>query len=241
MRAILVIGLTLVGALHSLAAPLPAQSLSDRLKKKAKDAQAKVERRAEAKVDQSIDKGIDKLGECLFTDAACIKKAKANGKQVTLKDDQGHVVDATGKQLPAPTAAVADAETPVTVAAGGVQLYDALLADGRVATPGIFFETGSDRLKPESGATLKLIGDMLQEHADLKLMIEGHTDNVESATANMTLSEKRAAAVRAYLVVTLGIDEARLQSSGLGDTKPAVPNTTNEGRQQNRRIELVKM
>jgi outer membrane protein OmpA-like peptidoglycan-associated protein len=240
MSAKLVIGLTLVGALLSLAAPLPAQSLGDRLKQKAKDAQAKVERRAEGKVDQSIERGIDKLGECLFTDAVCIKKAKANGKQVTLKDDQGNVVDAKGKQLPAPKTAEADAETPATTA-GGSQLYDALLADGRVATQGIFFDTGTDRLEPESGATLKLIGDMLREHADLTLMIEGHTDNVGSATSNKTLSEKQAAAVKAYLVDTLGIEAARLQSSGLGDTKPAVPNTTNEGRQQNRRVELVKM
>ena len=128
----------------------------------------------------------------------------------------------------------------IVVAAGGSGLYDALQSDGRVATQGILFDTGSDRIRPESGGTLKLIGDMLKEHADLKLLIEGHTDNVGAAAANKTLSDKRAAAVKAYLSATFGIDAARLSSSGLGDAKPAAPNTTAEGRQQNRRVELVK-
>jgi outer membrane protein OmpA-like peptidoglycan-associated protein len=129
----------------------------------------------------------------------------------------------------------------IVVAGGGQQLYDALLADGRVATQGILFDTGSDRIRLESGPTLKTIGDMLKEHADLKLMIEGHTDNVGSAASNKALSEKRAASVRQYLVTNFGVDAARLASSGFGDTKPAAPNTTAEGRQQNRRVELVKM
>jgi OOP family OmpA-OmpF porin len=136
-------------------------------------------------------------------------------------------------------------ESPVmiggfTVAAGGRGLYDALLADGRVATQGILFDTGSDRIRAESGPTLKQIGDMLTEHAELKLLIEGHTDNVGAAASNLSLSDKRAAAVKAYLVGTYRIDAARLTTKGFGDTKPAAPNTTGEGRQQNRRVELVK-
>ncbi len=129
----------------------------------------------------------------------------------------------------------------IVVASGGTGMYDALLAAGRVATQGIFFDTGSDRIRPESGGTLKMIGDMLKEHTDLKLMIEGHTDNVGTPASNKTLSEKRAAAVKAYLTSNFGVDGARLSSSGLGDSKPATPNTTSEGRQQNRRVELVKM
>ena len=86
-----------------------------------------------------------------------------------------------------------------------------------------------------------MIGDMLKQHADLKLTIEGHTDNTGAAAANKTLSDKRAAAVKAYLTSSFGIDAKRLGSAGMGDTKPAAPNTTQEGRQQNRRVELVKM
>lgn len=128
----------------------------------------------------------------------------------------------------------------IRVAAGGKKLYDALAASGRVATQGILFDTGSDRIRPESTPTLKEIGAMLTEHADLRLVIEGHTDDVGDAKANEALSAKRAAAVRQYLMDKHGIDGDRLAAKGLGASKPAVPNTTAEGRQQNRRVELVK-
>jgi outer membrane protein OmpA-like peptidoglycan-associated protein len=137
-------------------------------------------------------------------------------------------------------------ETPVflgnfSVMAGGKKLYDALTESGRVATQGIYFDTGSDRIRPESTPTLKEIGAMLSEHPDLRLTIEGHTDNVGNSVSNQELSQRRAAAVKAYLVAKHGIDSSRLSSAGLGDKKPAAPNTTPEGRQQNRRVELVKM
>ena len=139
-----------------------------------------------------------------------------------------------------------DDDTPafvrnIRVAAGGKDLYDALNEKGRVATQGIFFDTGSDRIRPESAPTLKQISEMLKAHADLKLTIEGHTDNVGDDAANQSLSEKRAAAVKAHLVSTYGIDAGRLESKGLGESKPSASNDSAEGRQQNRRVELVKM
>ena len=82
---------------------------------------------------------------------------------------------------------------------------------------------------------------MLKEHPELKLMIEGHTDDVGAAASNQSLSEKRAEAVRQYLVDTYGIDKARLQAKGFGASKPTTGNDTPEGRQQNRRVELVKI
>lgn len=120
-------------------------------------------------------------------------------------------------------------------------LYEALLATGRVATQGILFDTGSDRLRPESTPTLKEIGTMLQKYADLRLLIEGHTDNVGDDASNQTLSERRAAAVMRYLIETFQIDPSRLESRGFGETRPIGTNDTPEGRQNNRRVELVKL
>lgn len=126
------------------------------------------------------------------------------------------------------------------IMAGGKKLYDAIAAEGRVATQGILFDTNSDRIRPESTPTLKEIVAMLNEHPELRLAIEGHTDNAGQDASNQALSEKRAAAVKAHLVAE-GIDASRLESKGLGAAQPAAPNTTPEGRQQNRRVELVKL
>lgn len=126
------------------------------------------------------------------------------------------------------------------VAAGGTSMYDAIAAEGRVATQGIYFTTGSDVIRPESTPTLKAIAAMLTEHADLQLMIEGHTDNTGSASVNQTLSEQRAAAVKAALVEHFSVEAARLATAGFGASKPAAGNDTPEGRQSNRRVELVR-
>ena len=129
----------------------------------------------------------------------------------------------------------------ISVNAGGKKLYDALMASGRVATQGIFFDVNSDRIRPESGPTLNEIGEMLKQHPELKLTVEGHTDNTGNAASNQTLSEKRAQAIVTYLVSKQGIAASRLTAKGLGATKPAASNDTAEGRQSNRRVELVKM
>lgn len=138
-----------------------------------------------------------------------------------------------------------EAEAPLitnfSINAGGSPMYDALMTDGRFATQGILFDTGSDRIRPESTPTLQEIGEMLKQHADLNLLIEGHTDNVGNAESNQALSERRAAAVRNFLIDTYGIDASRLTSKGFGANNPVASNDTPEGRQQNRRVELVKM
>jgi OmpA-OmpF porin, OOP family len=127
---------------------------------------------------------------------------------------------------------VAESETDV--------LYDALNAKGRWTTHGILFATGKADLQPESRAVLKEIAATMKQHGDLKILIEGHTDNVGSAASNLTLSDARAAAVKAALVADFGIAGDRMATKGLGDTKPSVPNTSAAGRAQNRRVEIVK-
>jgi OOP family OmpA-OmpF porin len=127
---------------------------------------------------------------------------------------------------------VAESETDV--------LYDALAAKGRWSTQGILFVTGKADLQPESRPVLKEIAGTLKEHADLKILIEGHTDNVGTPASNLALSDARAAAVKAALVSGFAVEPARISTKGLGSTKPAAPNTTATGRAQNRRVEVVK-
>lgn len=119
-------------------------------------------------------------------------------------------------------------------------LYDALATKGRWATQGILFATGKADLQPESRSVLKEIATTLKEHGDLKILIEGHTDNVGNAANNLALSDARAAAVKAALVADYGVAAERISTKGFGDTKPSVPNATPEGRAQNRRVEVVK-
>jgi len=131
--------------------------------------------------------------------------------------------------------------TNIRIAAGGTRLADALMADGRVSTQGVLFDTGSARIRPESTPTLRDIADALRQHGDLRLRIEGHTDSVGDAGANQRLSEGRAQAVVAYLVEREGIAANRLEAAGMGEEQPVADNATPEGRQQNRRVELVRL
>jgi len=129
----------------------------------------------------------------------------------------------------------------IRVAESRKSLYDDLAANGHVATQGLLFDAGSDRLRPESTPTLKQIAAILEQHPELRLRIEGHTDNVGAKDANRALSEKRAAAVKAALVGEYRIKAGRLESKGFGDTKPAGTHATPEGRSNSRRVELVKI
>lgn len=131
--------------------------------------------------------------------------------------------------------------TRIRVAESQRTIYDALKTTGRWATQGILFETGKAEVRPESAPTLKQIAQALKDHPELRVRIEGHTDNVGKPDANLALSEARAKAVMEVLVGEHGIEAARLEAVGLGDTKPATPNTTPEGRANNRRVEVVKL
>ncbi len=125
------------------------------------------------------------------------------------------------------------------IAGGGGQVTFAELSKkGRITLRGILFDTGSDRIRPESTATLAAVAGMLAEHKELKLLVEGHTDDQGPAEANLTLSGKRAAAVKAWLVAKHKADASRLETKGFGQAKPAASNSTDEGRQANRRVEL---
>jgi OOP family OmpA-OmpF porin len=101
----------------------------------------------------------------------------------------------------------------------------------------IFFETNSDVLKVASTTELDELATILKTYENSILTIEGHTDSKGSDEYNMTLSQKRAAAVRVYLIEK-GIAESRLKSIGFGETTPIADNNTAAGRSKNRRVEL---
>ncbi len=119
-------------------------------------------------------------------------------------------------------------------------LAEALKTKGSIAVRNILFDTGKATIKPESAGALDIIAEVLKSDPALKIEIQGHTDNAGAPAANLKLSQERAAAVKAHLVATGGIAAARLTTAGLGDTKPVADNTTEDGRAQNRRVELVK-
>jgi outer membrane protein OmpA-like peptidoglycan-associated protein len=102
----------------------------------------------------------------------------------------------------------------------------------------VLFKTGSYELLPGARERLAKISGIVIAHTGLHLEVEGHTDSVGNDEYNQKLSENRAGAVRNYLVQQ-GIAENAIVSRGLGKTQPVATNDTTEGRQQNRRVELV--
>jgi OOP family OmpA-OmpF porin len=117
-------------------------------------------------------------------------------------------------------------------------MYEALNKDGFMALY-INFDTGKADIKPESQGTIAQIAALLNGHEELKLSIEGHTDNIGTPAANKALSEQRAKAVVAA-VIKGGVDASRLSAVGWGQEKPVADNRSEDGRAKNRRVEIVK-
>lgn len=106
------------------------------------------------------------------------------------------------------------------------------------ALQGIQFETGKAIIKPASYGILRDIATVLKDNPTYQVEIQGHTDNVGNPASNQALSQKRADAVRAFLVKE-GVPQARMVANGYGDTKPVADNKTAKGRAQNRRVEFI--
>lgn len=102
----------------------------------------------------------------------------------------------------------------------------------------VYFPLGESTILPTSFDQLDGLVSMMKENPKMTILIEGHTDNVGDPTQNKRLSLERAFNVREYLV-NKGIAGSRIQFKGYGDTKPIASNETDEGRQENRRVEFV--
>jgi outer membrane protein OmpA-like peptidoglycan-associated protein len=106
------------------------------------------------------------------------------------------------------------------------------------ALQGIQFESGKDIIKKSSYSILDQVVKVMNDNPEYKLKINGHTDSQGDDNMNMTLSDKRANAVKTYLV-DKGIDSERLSAAGFGETLPVADNNTADGRAKNRRVEFV--
>jgi outer membrane protein OmpA-like peptidoglycan-associated protein len=102
----------------------------------------------------------------------------------------------------------------------------------------VLFDFGKYDLRGEAREKLAKLSGIILAHPGLNLAVEGYTDNVGSDDINNKLSEKRAETVRAYLIQQ-GLSDANVTSQGFGKTTPVADNSTAEGRQKNRRVEIV--
>ncbi|UOQ71466.1 OmpA family protein [Hymenobacter cellulosilyticus] len=119
------------------------------------------------------------------------------------------------------------------------EMKKALDINGHVALY-LNFDTDQATLKPDAQAIIAQIISLLSQNPDLKLAVQGHTDDAGTPAHNQELSEARARTVVATLTAQ-GIAPARLQAAGFGQTKPLTDNTTEVGKAKNRRVELVKL
>lgn len=121
-----------------------------------------------------------------------------------------------------------------------ISIKEAIDRDGKVALYGILFDTDKSTIKPESEKALQQIIDYLNNNPKVNIIIVGHTDMVGGYDHNIKLSKERAEAVKEYLIKTGKIDSSRLESEGVGPLCPVSTNEKDDGKQLNRRVEIVK-
>lgn len=126
-----------------------------------------------------------------------------------------------------------------TVADNGCpEIKEAVRAQVNLAAKNIHFATGSYVILKSSNKALSEVVKLMKEDMNLRLSIEGHTDNTGTPAKNQVLSEQRAKAVNDYLINN-GIDAARLKFAGFGQDRPVAENQTAGGRSRNRRVQLL--
>ena len=160
-------------------------------------------------------------------------KTSTGGKEVWVRVEPG-IFSAPTQSYQLQVVEVAAMQQVVTAN----KLLDELNRNGFIALY-IQFDTGKWDLKADGTATVAEIAKMLKASPNLRISIEGHTDNVGQAPANKQLSERRAQSVMGAVLAT-GIASQRVAAAGFGQEKPIADNRSEEGRAKNRRVELVK-
>lgn len=150
--------------------------------------------------------------------------------EVTVADPQATVVDLDAEE-------VIRSPDPATGDAAGIGA--ALAVEGRAALDDLVFDSGSATLSDGDYASLAEVAAWLKAHPDGTIALVGHTDAAGSLAANIALSERRAETVKEALVDLHGADGGRIAAEGVGFLAPRATNETDEGRQKNRRVEVV--
>jgi len=122
---------------------------------------------------------------------------------------------------------------------GTSPIAEALNKSGRVDVYGLTFDTGKSNLKPSSKTTLDELAKILNDNPQMNLDVIGHTDNVGTEESNLSLSQQRSDQVVATLVSDYGINPARLNALGKGQSQPIASNDNEKGKATNRRVEFV--
>jgi OmpA-OmpF porin, OOP family len=131
--------------------------------------------------------------------------------------------------------------TNIRIAVGAPDMRNKLMTEGKLISYGIYFDVNKDVVKPESYGTLKEIAAILNEVPDVKVKIVGHTDADGQDAANLDLSKRRAASVKAELAKSFGVNADRLETDGMGESQPVAPNDTPVNKALNRRVEFIKL
>lgn len=138
-----------------------------------------------------------------------------------------------------------DESTPIIsnfrIAAGLPDMRNKLITEGKLISYGIQFDVNSDKIKPESYATIKEIAQVLKDIPTVKIQVVGHTDSDGDDKSNIDLSKRRAASVKNSLVTDFSIEESRIETDGKGESEPISINDSTVNKAKNRRVEFTKL
>lgn len=178
-------------------------------------------------IDSDKDGVVDAADRCSDTPAGT--KVDGSGCPITDSDSDG-IADSNDKCPGTPAGMLVGPNGCLVLFAGGKE---------NVVLQGVSFQTGSSRLTLDARKVLDFVAQSLKANPDINVEIQGYTDSQGSDAVNRRLSQARAQSVRAYLVQK-GVGADRLTARGYGESNPIADNSTAEGREQNRRVELKK-
>lgn len=181
-------------------------------------------------IDSDGDGVYDGIDTCPDTPKGC----KVDAKGCPLDSDGDGVIDCSDKCPGTPRGVKVDADGCPPKAAVFPENKKELILEG------VHFETDKWDITPGSMETLDRVAASLKDWPDVRVELQGHTDSSGGAAHNLQLSEKRANAVRDYLI-SKGVAESQVTAKGYGETQPIADNTTKEGKAQNRRTAMVKI